>query len=144
MVALTYSFSLQVSLFGNECMFSFYSEKGGKPNTHQWLAYPISFNPEGRLSYCLAVYNFHVIPLSSGDASCREVQKSFFDIWDGLWTLQSVFSEYNSQKQLWKYLKVLSFFFLTSWLILNKLFFLFLLINVKRSMVSPINVFPCV
>ena len=48
MVALTYSFSLQVSLFGNECMFSFYSEKGGKPNTHQWLAYPITWN-NGRI-----------------------------------------------------------------------------------------------
>ena len=126
MVALIYSFSLQVSLFGYEGVFSFYSEKVGKPNTKQWLAYAISFNLEGGLSYCLAVYNFHFIPLSSGGASCTEVQKSFFDWWDGLWTLQSVFSEYSSQKQLWKYLKVLSSFFLTSWLILTKFFLFFI------------------
>ena len=35
MVALIYSFSLQVPLFGYECVFSFYSEKVGKPNTNQ-------------------------------------------------------------------------------------------------------------
>ena len=129
MVALLYSFSLQVSLFGYECVFSFYSEKVGKPNTKQWLAYAISFNLEGGLSYCLAVYNYLFIPLSSGGASCTEMQKSFFDWWDSLWTLQSVFSEYNSQKQLWKYFKVLSSFFLTSWLILNKLFLSFFFID---------------
>ena len=74
-----WSFSLQVPLFGYECVFSFYSEKVGKPNTNQWLAYAVSFNLEGGLSYCLAVYNYLFIPLSSGGASCTEMQKSFFD-----------------------------------------------------------------
>ena len=60
-------FLLQVSVFGYECVFSFYSEKVGKPNTNQWLAYPTSFIPEGGLSYCHAVYN-SLYPI------CTEVQ----------------------------------------------------------------------
>ena len=37
-------FLLQVSVFGYECVFSFYSEKVGKPNTnHDWhIPYPLS------------------------------------------------------------------------------------------------------
>ena len=93
--------------------------KSWKAQYKPWLAYPISFIPEGGLSYCPAVYNYLFIPY------VQKCNKSIFDWWDGLWTLQSVFSEYTSQKQLWKYLKVLPSFFLTSWLILNKLFLSF-------------------
>ena len=90
--------------------------------------YPISFNLEGGLSDCLAVYNYLFIPFVIRRCIMYRSSKIFLWLLRFFWTLQSVFSEYNSQKQLWKYLKVLSSFFLTSWLILNK-FFLFFLID---------------
>ena len=102
---------------------------GSRRVGHDWAAelnYPLTW----REGYHTALHSI-IFTLSLCHQEVHHVQKcnkSFFDWWDGLWTLQSVFSEYNSQKQLWKYLKVLSSFFLTSWLILNK-FFLFFLID---------------
>jgi len=115
-------------------------------NNDWHMPYPLTW----REGYDTALQSI-IISLSPCYQEVHHVQKcmmrsaSIFYWWDDLWTLQSVFSEYNSQKQLWKYLKVLSSFFMTSWLILNKLFlsFFFLLINVKGSKVSPISVFPC-
>ena len=93
---------------------------------HDWAAelnYPLTW----REGYHTALQSI-IFTLSLCHQEVHHVQKcnkSLFDWWDGLWTFESVFSEYNSQKQLWKYLKVLSSFSLTSWLILNKLFLSF-------------------
>ena len=101
----------------NVC-FPFILKKLESPiQTNDWhIPYPLS-QREGYHTAMQSIILF--IPY------VQKCNKSIIDWWDGLWTLQSVFSEYNSQKQLWKYLKVLSSFFLTSWLILNKLFLSF-------------------
>ena len=101
----------------NVC-FPFILKKLESPiQTNDWhIPYPLAWR-EGYHTAMQSIILF--IPY------VQKCNKSIIDWWDGLWTLQSVFSEYNSQKQLWKYLKVLSSFFLTSWLILNKLFLSF-------------------
>ena len=98
-------------------------------NNDWHMPYPLTW----REGYHTALQSI-IISLSLCHQEVCHVQKcmmrsaSIFYWWDDLWTLQSVFSEYNSQKQLWKYLKVLSSF-MTSWLILNKLFLSFFFID---------------
>ena len=121
---LFFLFASYLFLVMNAC-FPFILKKVESPiQTNDWH---IPYALTQREGYPTALQSI-IIYLSLCHQEVPHVQKckkSLFDWWDGLWTLQCVFSEYNSQKQLWKYLKVLSSFFLTSWLILNKLFLSF-------------------
>ena len=118
---LFFLFASYLFLVMNLC-FPFILKKVGSPiQTNDWhIPYPLT-QGEG---YHTALQSI-ISTLSLCHQEVHYVQKynkSFFDWGDCLWILQSIVSEYNSQKQLWKYLKVLCSFFLTSLPILNKLF----------------------